>query len=288
MSGYVVAGATGRVGSVVARELLVRGKRTTVLVRDDAGRTRWRGLGAEAAIGSLDDRSFLTSVLRGADGFFVLVPDNVPPPAFHAPRERMAEAIAGAVKVSGVPRVVMLSAIAAAVPDGNGPAKTLHRLEQLLGGTGTLLTRLRPCYYQDNVAAMLSPATEQGIFPTFFPAESAVPMVAAKDVGRVAAASLADSPPAIEIVDILGPAYSARQVAAALSSALRRLLHVVEVPSHAHVRTLTDTGMPLEMAEAVAEMVAAFGSGRITPCGHRQVVGTTSIDEVIAGILQAR
>lgn len=286
MSGYVVAGATGRVGSVVARELLVRGKRTTVVVRDDAARTRWRALGAEAALGSLDDRAFLTSVLNGADGFFVLVPENVPPPAFHAPRERMAEAIAESVSASGVPRVVMLSAIAAAIPEGNGPAKTLHRLEQRLAATGTPLTRLRPCYYQDNIAGVLPPATGQGIFPTLFPAEAPLPMVATKDVGRVAAAALADGPPANEIVDILGPAYSARQLAAALSSALRRLLNVVEVPPHAHVRTLTGSGMPLEMAEAVAEMMAAFAAGRIAPCGHRQVVGTTPIDDVIAGILR--
>ena len=288
MSAYVVAGATGRVGSVVARELLARGKHTTVIVRDDASGARWRGMGAEAVKGSLDDRSFLNTLLRGAAGFFVLLPENVPPPGFHAPRERMADAIAAAVTGSGVPHVVMLSAIAASVPDGNGPAKTLHQLERRLGDSGTALTRLRPCYYQDNIAGMLAPATAHGIYPSFLPADFAFPMVATRDVGRIAAAALADDPPATEIVDVLGPAYSARQLAAALSSALRRLLNVVEVPPPAHVKTLTGTGMPLEMAEAVAEMMASFAAGRITPCGHRQIVGTTPIDEVIAGILRTR
>jgi len=286
MSAYVVAGATGRVGSVVARELLARGKQTTVIVRDDASGTRWRGMGAEVAKGSLGDRSFLTTLLRGVDGFFVLLPENVPPPGFHAPRAQMAEAIAAAVKNSGVPHVVMLSAIAASIPEGKGPAKALHQLEGRLGESGTSLTRLRPCYYQDNIAGMLAPATTQGIYPSFLPADVALPMVATRDVGRIAAAALADDSPATEIVDVLGPPYSARQLSAALSSALRRLLHVVEVPPAAHVRTLTGTGMPLEMAEAVAEMMASFAAGRITPCGHRRIVGTTPIDDVIAGILR--
>ena len=286
MSAYVVAGATGRVGSVVARELLARGKQTTVIVRDDAKGTRWRGMGAEVAKGSLGDRSFLTTLLRGVDGFFVLLPENVPPPGFHAPRAQMAEAIAAAVKNSGVPHVVMLSAIAASIPEGNGPAKALHQLERRLGESDTSLTRLRPCYYQDNIAGMLAPATTQGIYPSFLPADVALPMVATRDVGRIAAAALADDSPATEIVDVLGPPYSARQLSAALSSALRRLLHVVEVPPAAHVRTLTGTGMPLEMAEAVAEMMASFAAGRITPCGHRRIVGTTPIDDVIAGILR--
>jgi uncharacterized protein YbjT (DUF2867 family) len=286
MSAYVVAGATGRVGSVVAREVLARGKTTRVIVRDGASATRWRGLGADAITGSLDDRSFLTTALRDAEGFFVLLPENVPPPAFHAPRQRMADAIATAVQDAGVPRLVLLSAIAAAIPDGNGPAKALHHLEHRLGETGTPLTRIRPCYYQDNIAGMLAPATSQGVFPSFLPADVAVPMVATRDVGRVAAEALADGPPVTEIVDVLGPAYSARQLAAALGTALRRLVNIVEVPPHAHVRTLTSTGMPLEMAEAVAEMMGAFAAGRIAPCGHRTVVGTTPIDDVIAGILK--
>ena len=288
MSAYVVAGATGRVGSVVARELLARGKHTTVIVRDDVSATRWRGMGAEAVNGSLDDRAFLTTLLRGADGFFVLLPENVPPPGFHAPRERMADAIGAAVAGSGVPHVVMLSAIAACVPDGNGPAKTLHQLERRLGDSGTSLTRLRPCSYQDNVAGMLAPATAQGIFPSFLPPDVAFPMVATRDVGRIAAAALADDSRAPEIIDVLGPAYSARQLAAALGSALRRLVQVVEVPPPAHVKALTGTGMPLEMAEAVAEMMASFAAGRLAACGHRQIVGTTPIDEVIAEILRTR
>jgi uncharacterized protein YbjT (DUF2867 family) len=288
MSVYVVAGATGRVGSVVARELLARERRTRVIVRNETSRTRWRFLGADAVVGSLDDRPFLTSALRGAAGFFALLPENVPPPMFHAPRDRMATTIATAVRESGVPRVVMLSAMAASIPDGNGPARSLYRLERLLEDADTILTRIRPCCFQENVTRYLAPSTAEGVYRSLLPADMGFPLVATQDVGRVAAAALADSPAVAEIVDVLGPSYSARQLTVALSSALRRLLNVVEVPSHAHVQTLADTGMVLERAEAVAELMASLVAGRITPCGHRHVVGTTPVDEVIAGILRTR
>ena len=85
----------------------------------------------------------------------------------------------------------MSSAIAAALPDGNGPAKDLHYRENRLRACGTTLTALRACYLQDNVASALTPATQAGIFPNFLPSADFVsPMIATQDVGRFAAAAL--------------------------------------------------------------------------------------------------
>jgi uncharacterized protein YbjT (DUF2867 family) len=60
MSKYIVAGATGRVGSVVAGELLARGVKPTVIVRTEAARADWVRRGADALVGSLDVVAFLT------------------------------------------------------------------------------------------------------------------------------------------------------------------------------------------------------------------------------------
>ena len=118
---YVVAGVTGRTGSVVADALLARGDRPTVVVRDSARGAAWSRRGATVAVGSLDDESFLSRTLEGAAGCFALLPENVSPQAFHEARRRMADAMAAAVTKSGVPHVALLSAIAAVLPEGNGP-----------------------------------------------------------------------------------------------------------------------------------------------------------------------
>src|SRR5262245_13807396 len=116
---YVVAGATGRVGSVVAGDLLARREKVRVIVRDGARGKAWPGRGAEVVVGSLADEAFLTRALEGAKACFVLLPEDPEVQDYHGHRRRMADAISRAVARSQVPRVVMQSAIAAQLADGN-------------------------------------------------------------------------------------------------------------------------------------------------------------------------
>ena len=284
---FVVAGATGRVGSVVASELLSRGASTTVIVRGNAAAAQWESRGATTAVGSLGDADFLTRTLQGAGGFFALLPENVPPVDFHGHRRRMADAMARAVAESAVPHVVMLSAIAASLADGNGPAKDLHYLEQLLSSGGARLSILRSCFFQDNVADAIRPAMGFGIYPNFLPsADAAFPMVATRDVGRVAAAALLSPPAHSERVLVLGPSYSIGDLSRRLGAALGKPLQVADIPPDQHVPTLVKAGVPPPVAEAVAEMFGAFAKGVIVPEGDRQVIGSTTVDEVIAACLK--
>ena len=76
MSTYVVAGVTGKVGGVVAAELLSHGQRVRGIARDAARAAEWAAGGGEAAVGSLEDAAFLTRTLEGAAGCFVLLPED--------------------------------------------------------------------------------------------------------------------------------------------------------------------------------------------------------------------
>jgi uncharacterized protein YbjT (DUF2867 family) len=211
----------------------------------------------------------------------------VAPDDFHGARRRRADAIADAVQDSGVPHVVMLSAIAALLPDGNGPAKDLHYCENRLRACGATLTALRACYFQDNIASVLTPATQAGIYPNFLPsADFAFPMIATQDVGRLAAAALTNPPLTSEVVDLFGPTYSVRQVAEYLGAALGKTLEIVNIPPAGHVTALVQAGMPQPIAEAVAEMFAAFSAGLLVPQGDRSLNASTTIDVVIADCLR--
>jgi uncharacterized protein YbjT (DUF2867 family) len=266
----------------VASELLNGGEAVTVIVRHEAHGVGWARRGAEVARGSLDDQSFVSRTLRDAAGFFTLLPENVAPDDFHGTRRRMADAITGAVDGSRVPQVVMLSAMAAVLPDGNGPAKDLHYCEKRLGEAARTLTILRACYFQDNVAGLLPAAIHGGIYPNFLAsADAPIPMIATSDVGRFAAQALANPPQRSEIVDLFGPSYSARQVAGALGRALGRDLQVVDIPPARHSDSLVEAGIPRPVADAIAEMFAAFNAGLIKPQGDRHLDGTTTIDDVV-------
>jgi uncharacterized protein YbjT (DUF2867 family) len=283
---FVVAGVTGHVGSVVAEQLLAKGQKVKVLVRDAAKGEAWSRKGAEVARGSLEDQAFLAGALRGAAGFFVLVPPNFAVPDFYAYQRATGDAIAAAVKESGVPHVVLLSSVGADLAEGNGPIKGLYHLENALRAAGTKLTAIRAGYFQENVASSIAPARGQGIFPNFTPsADYPMPMIATRDIGALAAESLLAPPAKSEIVDLHGPAYSIRQQAEALGRALGKTLQIVDIPPEGHVGALVQAGMPKQFAEAYAEMFAGFASGRIQPKGDRLVQGKTTLDEVIKALV---
>ena len=241
--------------------------------------------GAEVSVGSLDDQAFLTGALRGATGFFTLLPPNYQSPDFFATQRKTADAIGAAVKASGVPHVVMLSSLGADQPAGTGPIKGLHYLENALSATGAKVTSIRASSFQENVGLSLEPARKMGIFPSFLPSDFPLPLIATKDIGALAAETLLAPPAKSEIVDLVGPPYSNRQVAEKLGAALGKTLNVVDIPQPGWVAALMQGGMPQSLAELFAEMYGAGIAGKLMPKGDRLVQGKTTLDEVIPSVV---
>ena len=278
MATFVVAGGTGRVGSVVAAELVAQ---------DQQVRRISRSAGVPDAVqGSLDDADFLTRVLGGADGFFALLPEDPFAADFHGTRRAMAEAMAKAVRASRAPHVVLLSAVAASLADGNGPAKDLYYAEHVLRDAATKISIIRAAWFQENVSSVIGVAKGAGIYPNFMAsADARFPTVATRDVGRVAASLLLAPPAASEVIDLAGPQYSTRELALALGAVLGRQLQVIDVPPSARAGALVQAGLPPAFAEAVAELYACFDSGRVRPQGDRGLTGSTTIHEVLPGLV---
>jgi uncharacterized protein YbjT (DUF2867 family) len=271
----------------VTRELHNRGHRVTAIVRDPVRAAPLKAAGVRVATGSLEDPAVIGAALRGGDALFALLPEDPFAADFHAQRKTMTEALVAAIKESGVPHVVFLSAIAACLPSGNGPAKDLHEAENALAETGTVLTTLRACWMQENVGAAVKPASAAGIYPNLmFSADAVFPTIASRDVGTFIADVITEHPRA-ETIDLLGPAYSVRQMSQVLGKALGKPLRVVDIPAPAQVPTLMQAGLSQSFAEAVAELYACFGSGRVKPKGDRQLAGTTPLETTVTDLVAA-
>lgn len=283
---YVVAGITGRVGSVVGSELLSRGEKVRAIVRSPTRGAAWAELGVELAVGSLDDSAFLSEALRGATGFFTLLPPDLQTPDLYARQRLVADRQRDAVARSGVGHVVLLSSLGADLPSGTGPIKGLYYFENALRGTGTRLTALRAAYFMQNVATLIPTARNDGIYPNFLPsADFQILMVATRDIGRAAAQALVSPPSQHEVVDVYGPAYSVRELAFKLGTALGRDLRIVDIPPDQHASAMMQAGLPRPAAEAYAEMYAAFAAGLIVPKGDRALLGQTTFDELLPELL---
>lgn len=122
----LVTGATGFVGSAVARLLLDRGETVRVLARNGSDRRNIDGLDVEVAVGDLRDGASLRDAVAGCDGLYHVAADY----RIWAPKvaelyevnvegtQRLMEAAAAA----GVARILYTSSVATlGVPPGGRP-----------------------------------------------------------------------------------------------------------------------------------------------------------------------
>ncbi|MDG4825873.1 NmrA family NAD(P)-binding protein [Asanoa sp. WMMD1127] len=266
---YAITGITGHVGGATVRALRAVGERVRAVTRGPGG-------------ADFMDRRALAAAFAGCDGAFVLLPTD--PALDDAGHRRMADSIAAAVEASGVPHVVALSSVGADQPDGTGPIRWLHHLENGLRATGARVTALRSPHFQEKVSAVLG-AAAGGIYPVFGSADVPTPMVATRDVGAVVARALVSPPAASEVVDLAAPRYTEREVAAALGAVLGRALSLVTVPRAGWADALRGAGVPPTLVGELVALYDAEERGSLRPCGDRMVSCATPLAETLRTVV---
>jgi uncharacterized protein YbjT (DUF2867 family) len=284
---FVVLGATGHTGSVVAETLLARKQPVRVVVRSADKGASWKAKGAEVAIASLDDVPALTKAFQGAVGLYLLVPPNYGATAWLAAQRQRMDQAAEAVKTSGISHVVFLSSIGGQIPEGTGPIRAARYGEQKLATVAQNLTILRPCYFMENWAPGIGMARGQGVLLTFIAPEGKIPMISTKDIGRVGAEYLITGGKGKQIVELAGPEeYSPGQAAATLSQILGKAVSAQLAPLSAVVPTFKSFGFSDEAAQLFEEMYTSFSKGTI---GYEQpaslVRGTVILSEALRGMV---
>ena len=268
---FVVTGVTGHTGKVVAETLLAQRESVRVVVRDAKQGESWKARGAEVAVASLGDASAIAQALTGVMGAYLLVPPRYDVDGMLAAQRPVIDALAEAVRKSGVPHVVLLSSLGAELSEGTGPIRTLHHAERTLGGAAKNITFLRAAYFIENYAAVLG-ATAGGVLPTFLTVDKGIPVIATADIGRVAAELLLDPANGTRVVELTtARRYSPADVARALSSVLGRTITPQFAPNEAVVPALISMGFMPGIAELFREMTAGINDGRIGPQGGNVV-----------------
>jgi uncharacterized protein YbjT (DUF2867 family) len=287
---YVVTGATGKTGHVVAERLLAQGQPVRVVVRNAQKAADLANQGAEVVVTDLNDERALGEALRGATGLYYLSPPDVVSNAFITERKQLTERIARVIARLEVPHVVLLSSIASQSSSGTGPIMSTHNAEQQLRATGVPSTFVRAGYFVENWAPVLPVAKRDGVLPAFFPADLRIPTTATRDIGEVAAQALIDGPRGVRVIELSGPEdVSPNDVARAVGQLLGRSIRVAEAPLDAIVPTFTDLGMSANFAGLFRELYACIQSDRFAWEGGaaEAVRGKTSIAEALAPLLRA-
>jgi uncharacterized protein YbjT (DUF2867 family) len=184
---YVILGASGNTGSIIANFLLSKGQKVCVVGRDAGRLQRFVDKGAKAFTADMSDAVALTEAFSGARAAYLLLP----PVKTREAQERESDAIAKAVKESSLRYAVHLSSYGAQVPEGTGPVAGLHSSEEKLNAiSGLNVLHLRAAYFMENNLAAIGMIHGMGIVGNALLPDVKLPMIATRDVGDYAAQRL--------------------------------------------------------------------------------------------------
>lgn len=283
---YVITGANGQTGSVVARTLLDQGKPVRVILRRPEQSPAWQARGAEVRIADLADTATLSEAFSGAEAAYLMNPPAYQAPNLMAQAIRVHNALIGAAQRAGLRRVVALSSVGAQHASGTGNILTTHDFETRLAQSGLQVAVLRAANFIENWAWFLGDAVASGQLPSMFqPLDRALPMVSVQDIGRTAAALLDEG--RAGIVELHGHRpYSPQDAAAALARIAGRPVVATAVARKAWAANFKAAGYSEDAAIAFCEMFDGFNSGLVAFEGtHETRYGTVGQEAVFRKLL---
>ncbi len=259
----IITGSLGHIGRPLAEMLVSGGHTVTVISHSTERKASIEALGARAAIGSLDDQAFLTSIFGGADAAFLMVPPNFAETDQTAYYQRIAGLYRQAV--SGVKRLVLLSSYGAHLPKDTGFILGAHHAEVILGELkGVSLTSLRAGYFYYNLDNFAGVIRHTGRIASNFGGDDLLPLVAPRDIAVAAAEELAQ-PSGDSVRYVVSDPLTASQTAAVLGAAIGLPGLTWDVlPDAAVLKGMTDNGLPEYLAREFVTLGAALHRGALT------------------------
>jgi len=288
MTMFAITGITGKVGGELARALLVAGQPVRAILRDARKGEAWAARGCEVALAEMEDPSALTTAFKGATAVFILPPPIFDPQPGYPEARAVIDSVVEALTAAKPQKVLCLSTIGAdAVHDNLLSQRTM--IEAALRKLPLPLTILRPAWFIDNAAWDVASARNTGLIHSFLqPTNRTFPMVAAKDVGRMAAKLIQEDWTAMRVVELEGPRrITPNDLADAFASVLRKQVRAVPVPRESWYELFRSQGM--KNPEPRIRMLDGFNEGWIEfqDGGSHAIKGWTNDVEVITDLISA-
>jgi uncharacterized protein YbjT (DUF2867 family) len=264
---YVVLGASGNTGQVVAKTLLSNGQQVRAFGRNASHLQPLAAEGAEIFTGDVTDSGALAKVFQHADSAYIMIPPNATTKDYRAFQDQASDAIASAARNAGIRNMVTLSSLGAEKTSGTGPVVGLHNLEQKLNQISAAnILHLRTGYFMENTLPQVGAIRMMGSAAGPIRPDLKLQMIAAHDIGMIAAQAL------------LGLAFRGKQTqelhgqrdidyteaAGIIGKAIGKPnLAYIQAPDDQIKGAMVQMGMSEDMAQLILEMAAAINTGHM-------------------------
>jgi uncharacterized protein YbjT (DUF2867 family) len=276
---YVVLGASGHTGHVVAKTLLSNGQQVRAFGRNASHLQPLAAEGAEIFTGDVTDSGALAKAFQHADSAYIMIPPNTTTKDYRAFQDQASEAIASAARNAGIQNIVTLSSLGAEKTSGTGPVVGLHNLEQKLNQISAAnILHLRTGYFMENTLPQVGAIRMMGSAAGPIRPDLKLQMIAAHDIGVIAAQAL------------LGLAFRGKQTqelhgqrdidyteaASIIGKAIGKPnLAYIQAPDNQIKGAMVQMGMSEDMAQLILEMAGAINSGHMRALEPRTASNTT-------------
>ncbi|MFL5306425.1 MAG: NmrA/HSCARG family protein [Polyangia bacterium] len=224
----LVTGATGKQGGAVARQLIGKGHHVRAFTRDlgKPGAQTLAGLGAELAVGNLDDRASVQRAIDGVDAVFAVA----------TPFEEGTQAetqqginLADAAIAAGV-QLVYSSVANADRQTGIPHFDSKFAVEQHIRAGASNATILAPVYFMENLN-FIRAQLRDGVYASPLTPDRKLGQIAVSDIAAVAVAVLEDGAAhAGKRYDLGADELSGNQAIAVLSRITGKPLNYYQLP----------------------------------------------------------
>jgi uncharacterized protein YbjT (DUF2867 family) len=261
-----ITGASGKTGFYAAELLLKNGHQVRAIGRSAEHLRPLTHKGAESFIGDQSDAQFLTRAFTGAHSAYVLIPPKMDAEDVRGYYDAMGAAVVGAIRKSGLRKVVFLSSLGADRSSGTGPVVGLHDVERLLGGIKEVdIVFLRAGYFYENTLMNIGLIKSKKINGGPTKADAPILMVAAKDISAKVAELLAN--PVFtghSIEELFGQRITYREVTESIGNKIGIPdLPYVQIPDKDAIEAMTGMGLSKRMAESFVELAHGLNEGHI-------------------------
>lgn len=276
----ILTGSLGHISRPLTQELVQKGHDVTVISSKAEKQAEIEVLGASAAIGSLEDREFLTQTFTGADAVYTMVP-----PANYFDQSldlvgyyhRIGGNYAAAISAAGVKQVVNLSTIGAHLEKGSGILIGAHDVEGILNAlpAEVAITHIRPTSFYYNLFAYTHSIKNEGKIMTNYGVGDIIPWVSPVDIAAAIAEEIGQPLTGRKFRYVCSEELTGAETASILSDAMGKPLEWVLISDEQTLNGLVQAGMKPDIAAGMVEMFAGLHTGLLSEdyFKHRPVLG---------------